>query len=111
MNAPQIIFVVCAIFSTVAVIAVVSSKDANLKRVKLDIWDNLFGLVFASGLYYWGGFFDTFGWPQITYWLIQLGFVIYAANYHGQYRDVNYSRSLFFTAVHIGLLYFGGFFK
>lgn len=111
MNAPQIIYVICAIFSTAMIIFAMSSQNPALKKAKLNIWDNLFGLVFASALYYWGGFFDVFEWPQISYCLIQLGFLVYVANYHGQVVKTNFPRSLFFTAIHLVILYFGGFFK
>jgi hypothetical protein len=112
MNAPQIIYLICAIITIVTIgLAMVVSENPFGAKAKMHAGNAVFGLVIASALYYWGGFFDVFEWPQITYWIIQIIYLGYAIDKHGQTVRINYPRSLAVTAIHVGLLYYGGFFK
>jgi len=108
MHAPQIIWLVL----TVMAVGLIATRHGEPIAEKYTFGGMAFVSALLSILYYWGGFFDTFGLPQgvlVACYALTAG--IHAAK-DGEPRTGNYNifTSLLATAGYTGLLYLGGFF-
>lgn len=109
MHAPQITWFVLTLFAT----GLVATRHGKPFDVNYSFGSLVFTIALLSGLYYWGGFFETFGIPQgVVVGVYALLGGIYLAK-DGEPRPGNYNilASLATTAGWAGLLYWGGFFS
>jgi hypothetical protein len=109
MNAPQITWLVL----TLLTVGMVAARHGKSYDDDYSFGAMAFVLVLLTGLYYWGGFFETFGPPQtIMVCLFSLiGGVYLAKDGEPRLGKSNILTSLVSSAGWAGLLYWGGFFN
>jgi hypothetical protein len=109
MNAPQITWLVLTLLAT----GLVAARHGNHYDDNYSFGALAFVTALLVGLYYWGGFFETFGAPQAilvgAYALI--GGIYLAKNGEPKLGKYNILTSLASSAAWGGLLYWGGFFN
>jgi hypothetical protein len=109
MNAPQITWLVLTLLS----VGLIAAKHGKPYDDDYSFGALAFVIALLAGLYYRGGFFETFGAPQAilvgAYALI--GGVYLAKNGEPRLGKYNILTSLASSAGWAGLLYWGGFFN
>ena len=109
MNFPQ--FLVIFMFTIIYAVGISQHGKLRPEDKKPTEGGVILTMFFIHGLYFWGGFYKTFGWPQIS--LIVLDALVVA---HFIVRDkdkplrYNGFRSTLDAIITFSCLYAGGFF-
>ncbi len=108
MHAPQIIYFVLILLT----FGLVAAKHGKPIDEKYSFGAMAVTIAILCGLYYWGGFFDSFGLPQgiLSGYYALVGGVWLAKDGEPRIGSYNLVKSVATSAVSIGLLYWGGFF-
>ena len=70
-----------------------------------------FSIFISFFIYAAGGFFDEIHWPQITYFVLLIIYIVIRLSDDSLYREVNFIETLTAEAIRVILLANGGFFR
>lgn len=83
------------------------------KEEKNSFISKFIAIMLTQGLFYWGGFYNQVGWPQLImfiYVLFSIGICVYKNGTTTVNKGLSFV-TLFATIAQATLLYYGGFFK
>lgn len=110
MSSAAIIWI---IINVIAFIFIDAKEHGELKETP-KLVHVIFGFLIHYGLFFWGGFFTKMDWPQ--WFLIATLFIMLCRGaYLDKHPDIKvinfFINTIFFIAIFVMPLYFGGFFN
>lgn len=107
MGTPQAIYVVLIIIGLIHL-------SRNVSLPKYNFFESLVTTILMTGLFYWGGLFDTIGIPEYIIYGYYMLLVIMNIFLHGKERNTGFKYligSVIAEGFMVYLLYLGEFFK
>ena len=105
---PQFILIAFTLYG----LSVHAIKHGKERVVTQDFYKNMFGFIIEIVCLIAGGFFASWGVPQIIFIILAILAVIgsIASHEEKEYTEYNFFKSFFLSALAYGLWYWGGFF-